>query len=509
MFAAGIAGFSSSGLFNACSNKKSLPNIVYILADDLGYGDVRCLNPESGIPTPNIDSLAKDGMVFTDAHSGSAVCTPTRYGILTGRYAWRSRLQSGVLTGYSPHLIEPSRLTVASLLKKFGYRTAAIGKWHLGMDWATKDGYKYSDAWGETGEHVDYSQTIKNAPTDLGFDYFFGISASLDMTPYVYIENRNVLREPDKIIPASDGYAFYRSGPVAPDFKHERVLPVITQKAVDFIRNHVQNRKSQPFFLYFSLTAPHTPILPTKEFRGKSGIGPYGDFVMQCDGSVGQILNALDELNLSDNTLVIFTSDNGPSPAANFKHLREMGHLSSYIFRGYKADIYEGGHRIPFIARWSGNIPQGSAYEHPVCLTDLMATLAAIVGYELPDDAGEDSVNLLPVLKGGMKTPVREAVVHHSINGSFSIRQGKWKLELCPGSGGWSSPTPKEAREKGLPPVQLYDLSADIGEQKNVQDRFPEIVDRLTKLLKKYAEEGRSTPGKPQKNDVEIKIRKT
>ncbi len=498
------AFLSAGGLWTYCRSPQSLPNIVLILADDLGYGDVKALNPDSRIPTPNLDALAAQGMVFTDAHSNSAVCTPTRYGLLTGRYAWRSRLQSGVLAGYAPHLIEPRRLTVARLLKEQGYRTACVGKWHLGLDWATKDGYQYDDRWDADERHVDFSGEIKNGPVDLGFDYFFGIASSLDIPPYVYLENRRVVNPKIVRIEGQNGYGFYRPGPASEDFDHRQVLSTLTQKCVQFIEQTHQH--SKPFFLYYAMTAPHTPILPTSAFQGKSGIGPYGDFVMEVDAAVGQLVKALKRLNLFENTLIIFTSDNGPSPMANFQHLAKVGHHPSYIFRGAKADIFEGGHRIPFIATWPQRVPAGHTYAHPICLTDVMATLAELVLFPLPDQAGEDSVSLLPVLLGQHNQPVREALVHHSINGSFSIRKGKWKLELCPGSGGWSDPRPQKAFALGLPLLQLYDLEKDITERKNLQDQYPEVVHELLCLLEKYVAEGRSTPGKVQKNDVQPDI---
>jgi arylsulfatase A len=490
------------GGFPACrTQSKSFPNIVYIIADDMGYGDVSCLNPDGKIPTPNMDRLASEGMIFSDAHSGSAVCTPTRYGILTGRYAWRSRLESGVLWGYSRTLIPKTRMTVASFLKQYGYSTACVGKWHLGWDWATTDGNIFSDRSDETGETVDYSKPIKGGPLDLGFDYFFGIPASLDMLPYVYVENDRVVAAPTEAVEETQGRQFFRGGPIAPGFKHEEVLPRCTAKAVEFIDNHAIKRPADPFFLYFPLNAPHTPILPTREFQGKSGIGPYGDFVMQCDWTVGEILKALDRHKIAENTLFIVTSDNGCSPMADFDDLARQGHHPSYHFRGYKADIYEGGHRIPFIARWPAKVVPGSLCDDTICLTDLMATMAAILDFDLPGNAGEDSVSILPDLLGTAMAPVREATVHHSINGSFSIRQGKWKLEFCPGSGGWSYPTPVEAQNLELPRIQLYDLDLDIGEQKNVMDEHPDIVEHLTELMAKYVNDGRSTPGLAQKND--------
>lgn len=474
--------------------KAARPNIVYILADDMGYGDVRCLNKDGKIATPNMDRLAGEGMAFTDAHSGSAVCTPTRYGVLTGRYTWRTKLARGVLLGYSQHLIDPARMTVASMLKAEGYHTGGIGKWHLGMDFATRDGKQAAG----NGSNVDFAAPIANSPLAVGFDYYYGISASLDMPPYVYIHNDRFESVP------TTTRTYIRKGLAAEDFHAIDVLPTLTAKAVEYIGQCAKAGADKPFFLYMPLNAPHTPIAPTKEFQGKSGLNAYGDFVMQVDDTVGKVLAALESHHLTDNTLVILTSDNGCSPQANFKQLAEKGHNPSYVFRGHKADIFEGGHRIPFIARWPGRVKPGSTCSQTICLTDLLATCAAIVGAKLPDSAGEDSVNILPALTGAADKPLREATIHHSINGSFSIRQGKWKLELCPGSGGWSDPKPRSTEAQQLPDVQLYDLDQDISERRNLQAEHPDVVAKLTKLLKSYIETGRSTPGTPQKNDREI-----
>jgi len=504
--ALGVSVLGLGGLSSCKIRKKSNPNIVYIIADDMGYGDVSCLNPDGKIPTPNIDRLASEGMTFTDAHSGSAVCTPTRYGILTGRYCWRSRLESGVLWGYSRALIPKTRMTIASLLKQHGYATACVGKWHLGWNWATTDGTIFSDRSDETGESVDYSKPVSGGPLDLGFDYFFGIPASLDMLPYVYVENARVVAAPTETIEGTEGRRFYRGGPIAPGFKHEEVLPKCTAKAIQFIDNHANTDPDAPFFLYFPLNAPHTPILPTADFQGKSGIGPYGDFVMQCDWTVGEIMQTLDRHGMTENTLFIVTSDNGCSPMADFDDLAQQGHHPSYHFRGYKADIYEGGHRIPFIARWPAKVFPGSVCDDTICLTDLLATVAAILDSDLPAGSGEDSVSILPDLLGRASGSVREATVHHSINGSFAIRQGKWKLEFCAGSGGWSFPQPLEAEKLDLPRFQLYDLDQDISERVNVMDEHPEVVERLTEILMDYVEAGRSKPGPPQKNDRQVSI---
>lgn len=473
------------------------PNIVYILCDDLGYGDVRCLNPEGKIPTPQMDRLAGGGMIFTDAHSSSAVCTPTRYGLLTGRYNWRSRMKFGVLNGLSRRLIEPGRETIASFLKQQGYATACIGKWHVGMDWPQNDGTASGNS--DNPKKIDYTQPIQGGPTAVGFEYYFGISASLDMAPFVFIENDRVTELP------TVEKEWVRKGPAGVNFEAIDVLPKLTEKATSYIAQQAAAAKGgKPFFLYLPLASPHTPILPTKEWQGKSGLNAYADFVMETDATVGAVMDELEKQGLTENTLIVLTSDNGCSPAAEYPELLAKGHNPSHHFRGTKADIFEGGHRVPFLVRWPAKIKSGSTTDQVTCLTDLFATCADIVQKKLPDQVAEDSVSILPVLTGKAEKPVREAIVHHSINGSFSIRQGQWKLELCAGSGGWSQPQPNKPEEAKLPRVQLYDLSKDIGETRNLQAEHPEIVERLTKLLEKYGAEGRSTPGAPQQNTTPV-----
>lgn len=465
------------------------PNIVYILADDMGYGDVSCLNSESRIRTRHIDRVASEGMAFHDAHSSSAVCTPSRYSILTGRYNWRSWLKHGVTFGYSRSVIEPGRMTVASFLRGQGYRTGCVGKWHLGWTWPKC---------GAGEDAVDWTRPITDGPTDHGFDTFFGISASLDMAPYVYIDNERPTAVPVRVCEESKGKAFWRAGPIAPDFKHEDVLSRFTERAVGFVEESACDER--PFFLYFPLPAPHTPILPRPEFRGQSRTNAYGDFCLEVDAVVGTLAAVLDRLGIADDTLLVFTADNGCSPMADFPELAQVGHHPSHVFRGHKADIYEGGHRIPLVLRWPAAVPAGTACDEPVCLVDLLATCADIVGARLPDNAGEDSVSNLPLWRGrAQAAPLREATVHHSIDGSFAIRKGRWKLELCPGSGGWSPPRPGPECA-GLPPVQLYDMDADVGERRNVESEHPAVVAELKALLTRYVAEGRSTPGATQAN---------
>jgi len=491
-----------------------LPNIVVVLADDLGYGDPACYNPAGRIATPVLDRLAAEGMRFTDAHTTSSVCTPTRYGLLTGRYNWRSRLQRGVLGGLSPRLIEPGRDTVASILRRQCYHTACIGKWHLGMDWVVKPGESVSPLAVESREQVfavDYGQPITNGPDAVGFDYFWGIAASLDMVPYTYIENDRVTALPtdDRDFPmvADRETGRCRQGPAAPGFEPERVLPDTVAKCADYIRSRAAAaRAGRPFFLYVPLTAPHTPILPTPDWQGRSQLNAYGDFVMQTDAAIGEILAALDEHGLTDDTLVIVTSDNGCSPQADFPALAQAGHDPSGGLRGHKADIYEGGHRVPFLVRWPGRVQPGSTTDHLASTVDILATCVAAAGSDVPPEAGEDSVSLLPTLVGATDPP-RTSLAMHSINGSFAVREGRWKLCLCPGSGGWSPPRPGRGQDDaGLPPVQLFDLEADRAETTNLEAEHPEVVARLTALLEGWVAEGRSTPGPRRNNTVPVEI---
>ena len=483
----GIVAASSA----ATATDGATPNIVYILADDLGYGDVQALNPSRGkIKTPHLDRLAAQGMTFTDAHSGSSVCTPTRYGLLTGRYAWRSRLQKGVFDGTDdPPLLAEGRLTVSTLLKQHGYSTAAIGKWHLGFlsERPTSGAGEAAKKKGKTGEAgLPVGSRIIGGPITRGFDYFWGCSNARTMSGL--IENDRVIESLPPI----------------------QMLPRLERQAVNYLAEHAAAaRAGKPFFLYVPLTSPHTPILPTPEWQGKSGLGAYGDFVMQTDAVVGKILAALDEHGLATNTLVIFTADNGCSPAAGTPALEKQGHFASAQFRGYKADIWDGGHRVPFLARWPGKIKPASTSMQLICHVDFIATCAELLGAPLPPNAGEDSVSILPALLGANRAPTREAVVHHSIHGMFSIRQGPWKLELCPGSGGWAAPLDPAARKAGLPEIQLYNLAADPAESKNVHAENPAIVARLRELLDRYVADGRSTPGAKQTNDVVIDLLKT
>lgn len=482
----------------AMSTKAAKPNIIYILADDMGPGDVMAYNAECKFSTPNLDRMAAEGMKFMDAHSNSSVCTPTRYGILTGRYAWRTRKKNGVLQGHSRHLIDPARETVALLLKKQGYKTACIGKWHLGMDWASTDG---EDVHKTAPKNVDFTKPTQNGPLDVGFDYYFGISASLNMDPHAYIAGRKILGTmeylEDKAAIKARGFIGAKPGWAAKEFVQSQVLPDFTRKTCEWIREN----KDNPFFVYMPLNSPHSPIVPNAAFEGKSGLSPHGDFCMETDWAVGEVLKTLDKLGIADNTLVIFTADNGTSPQAKLERMQEQGHYSSWIYRGLKGTTWEGGQRVPFLVRWPDGIKAGTVSSQLICTTDLMATAAKIAGVELADNTGEDSVSFLPALKGEAIPGIgKRGVVHHSDAGVFAIRRGKWKL-LFDNKGGSRRKNPKDKPVINSADLLLFDMEKDAVESTNLSAEYPEVVDSLKKLLAGYINRGRSTPGAPQKND--------
>ena len=474
----------------SCDLKVERPNVVFILADDMGYGDLACQNSESKIPTPFLDQLALEGMRFTDAHSPSSVCTPTRYGILTGRYAWRTRLKKGVLWQWDPPLIE-DEYTVGQMFKDAGYHTACIGKWHLGWEWAFPDSVEIKSSL--PGKLVDYSATIKGGPLAKGFDYYFGDDVP-NFQPYTFIENDKVVKVPTIMKPDS---LFGGRGMMAEGWRLDAVMPTITQKAVDYIQEQTNKPETGPFFLFFTLTAPHTPIAPTKDFLGKSNAGLYGDFVNEVDFCVGRIMKALDDCGIADNTLVIFTSDNG-SPGRNGENWsgpvssvkRDFGHDPSYPWRGVKSDIWEGGHHVPYLVRWPGNIKAGSVNEELIGHLDFMRTMAEILNVEIPPGAAPDSYNILPAYLDESIKPIREALVHHSGGGMFAIRQGPWKLCFGLGPAGFSGGFIGQG--PGDPAGQLYNLQDDPGETKNVYFDNPDVVEQLTELLERYKREGRS-----------------
>ncbi len=488
------------------AQQKTLPNIVYILADDMGYGDVSANNAASKIATPNIDRLAGEGMRFTDAHTTSSVCTPSRYSILTGRYPWRSRLPVGVLRGYSRTLIDEGQPTVATLLKTNAYRTGVVGKWHLGLDWVPKEAYKDSikpafnkdRLYGITQEmnpdHIDFSEAPVGGPTTQGFDYSYILPASLDMPPYCYLENDRLtasLTAHTNGNKLESGYTgpFWRAGLMSPSFDFYDVLPAFTRKANDFIRK--QDGSNNPFFLYFPMPAPHTPWVPAEHFRGKSQAGEYGDYVQQVDDAVGQILHTLDSMGIAGNTLVIFSSDNGPYWRENFVEMFQ--HHAAGPFRGMKGDAFEGGHRVPFIVRYPGRVNAGSVCNATITLASLMATCVELVGETSGKFETEDSYSILPVLTGKAASVAEQpAIVNISSRGVYDIRKGDWKLITQLGSGGFTVPAVVEPTPGG-PVAQLYHLAADIHEDNNLYSQHPEKVKELTELLEKIknAEKGK------------------
>ncbi len=468
-------------LTRASALTPSRPNIVYILADDLGYGDVQALNPERGrIPTPHLDRLAAQSKVFTDAHSGASICTPTRYGLMTGRYAWRTRLQQGVLDGGNDEpLIASERLTVATFLRQQGYATAAIGKWHLGF-MADPPPAATKSRGLPVGAPI--GAKILGGPVERGFDYFWGCSNARTLASL--IENDRVV----ELLPPVE------------------MAPRLRERAIAYLRERATPAKAgQPFFLYVALTSPHLPLVPSAEWKGKSPLGLYGDFVQQMDADVGSIVAALDESGLARNTLLIFASDNGCSVQADVEKLEAAGHFASARFRGYKADGWEGGHRVPFFVRWPGVVASGTTNDATIGIGDFMSTVADLLKAPLPEEASPDGVSFLPALYGKPLSSTRTALVHHSARGQFSLREGPWKLIFGGGSGGVGKPSDEEAKAAGLPEVQLYHLKSDPGETTNLASTQSERVRRMEALLHRYIADGRSTPGPVQRNDVEVR----
>lgn len=491
-------------VFSIISLQAQAPNIIYILADDLGIGDITSYNQDSKIKTPNIDKLSSRGVLFTNAQTSSSVCTPTRYGIITGRYCWRTPLQEGVLRGYDKALIEPERITIASFLKNHSYHTACIGKWHLGWSWNNI----------ENGPRkVDFSKPVSNGPNSCGFDYSYNIIASLDMPPFVYVENGKCLGIPIDTIEARKGLTVHRRGIIAPGFKHATTLQNFTKKALDYIQ--LQSGKEDPFFLYLPLTAPHAPFYPSSEFKGKSGLNLYADFVLMVDDVVKKIVEQLEVNNICENTIVVFTSDNGCTPLANFNELISKGHNPSWKYRGAKSDIFDGGHRVPFIISWPERINCSSVSHQLISTTDFFRTLSDLmnelstedfdnkdIARPLPDNVAEDSYSFLAEIPGFESVlPAREYIVNHSFYGNYAISNGHWKLILCPHSGGWSKPFRDSEEVANLPPYQLYNIISDVAESNNLFYKQPEIVEMLKNQIIQYVKDGRSTPGLPQKND--------
>ena len=481
------------------------PNIIYILADDMGYGDMGCNNPGCKIPTPHLDRLAAEGMRFTDAHASSSVCSPSRYALLTGRYCWRTPLKSSVLWPWDPPLIEADRPTVAKLLRQQGYRTACIGKWHLGWEWATKDG---KPACGDEPigrlnreqrqaleRNIDYSQPIGGGPLACGFDYYFGVDVP-NFPPYTWFEQDRLAAAPTEQKPEE---MFGLPGAMKSGWKLEDMVPEFVRRA----RAYIAEAGSDPFLLYLPLTSPHTPIVPNQEFIGRSGAGLYGDFVCEVDWVVGEIMAALDEQGLADDTLLIFTSDNGPecSPAAAggcYEHVRQFGHYSMAHLRGAKRDTWEGGHRVPFVARWPGVTPAGSVCDQLALLGDFMATCAQLTGVQLPSGAAEDSISVLPLLQGQIDAPVRRSAVHHSCAGRFALRQDDWVFIDAP-SGDDNREPDWFKEERGYSdhdfPGELFNLKDDIAERQNLYGQHPDIVRSMSRRLEEVKVQGEALAG--------------
>lgn len=499
---------------SAAPPNRSQPNIVVILADDLGWGDVRCNNPDRGrIPTPRIDALAAQGMRFTDGHASAAACSPSRYSLLTGRYHWRTRIQGGIVSMWERPLVTPDRMTIADLAAAQGYRNACVGKWHLGWDWpiATDDARFFKNLGGPAGggkvivnpspDHVaawrrTFAQPIPGGPISCGFAEYFGTDVP-NWPPFCFIENDRTQGIPSMLLPRDQVTKLLATsqGPALPDWQLDAILPTLVDRATGIIRR--ESEAGRPFLLYAPLTAPHTPIAVAKEWSGASGLGvPYADFVTQTDAAVGSILDAIGTAGIANDTLVVFTSDNGCETKVGLDQLAARGHFPSGPFRGFKRDAWEGGHRVPFIVRWPAVVEAGSVCDQPVCSVDLMATLAEVFGVDLPADAGEDSVSLMSLFRGG-KEPVHEAIVSQSYAGVFAIRSGRWKLIFGPGEG------PPDGS-----PARLFDLDADPGETRDVAGDHPREVERLRATMKRYAAAGRSTPGPAQRNDVRVVIRK-
>jgi arylsulfatase A len=479
------------------------PNIIVILADDFGVGDIQVHYPNNKIPTPNLDLLVRQGMSFTDAHSASAVCSPTRYGLLTGRYAWRTRLQEWVLASYEPPLIDARRLTLPGFFKQHGYHTACVGKWHLGWEWPGPQPSRMMKTPNilRTAKW-DFSKPIRGGPTERGFDTYFGTDVP-NYPPFTFIENDRVAVQPtarfrQEAVDRLHLQKAFDGAPTAPGWRFDAILPEITRRAVSHI--HQRAKDDEPFFLYFSMTSPHEPVAPSKDFAGKSGIAPIADFVMETDWSAGQVINAVDEAGIADETIVIFTADNGHSGYTGWEKLIAAGHQPSGPYRGRKGDIWEGGHRVPFIVRWPGRVAAGSSSDQLLCLNDLFATCAELLGETLSDDEGEDSFSFLSVLLRQDASDVRDNLVSHSVDGEFAYREGPWKIVFK------MAGRNREASRGKPTVVELYHLDRDIGEKSDVSQQRPEIVERLTAGLKTVVEQGRSRPGRAQPNDTNVRF---
>ncbi len=476
----------------------SRPNIVILYADDMGYGDLAIQNPNSKIPTPNLDQLAREGMRFSDAHTSSGVCTPSRYALLTGTHHWRSFY--GIVNSFGKPVFKDGELTMAKMLREKGYDTACIGKWHLGWNW---DAIRKPDAPKKRNLHTDFdwSKPVPGGPLDQGFDYYFGDDV-INFPPYAWIENNRLLRAPDSDLkmenlsdPAKEGSWEARPGPALKDWDFYKVLPTLVDKSVEYVRG----RKSavKPFFLYVPFPSPHAPIIPNKEFDGKSKAGPFGDFMVQTDDACGRILAALKEIGAEQNTIVVFSADNGPEKYA-YERDEKFGHWSAGPLRGLKRDIYEGGHRVPMLIRWPGVLKPGSVCDALFSQIDLMATFASVTGYKLPEAAALDSHDFLPFLTGKTEAAPRRSHIHNTNANQYAIRDGNWLL--IDAKTGYVSGVNKEWEKRhGYPPdaegaVELYDLAKDLGQKLDLATEQPEVVAKLQKLLAKIRADGHSAP---------------
>lgn len=481
------------------------PNVVIIFADDMGYGDVSHLNPEARTFTPNIDNLARKGIVFSNAHASASVCTPSRYGLLTGRYAWRSASGGRVGNGFGKPVIEEGRQTIASLFKNDGYTTACIGKWHLGLDWQTKDGADQPGFNSKTGySNLDYTKKVTSGPNNYGFDYSFIHPASLDMPPYVFLRDHMTIDPevmltsdiyPDRLEDTEyywdkkhtdehdvywDKMVWWRRGEISNTFRIENCLTEILEDGISFIERHASEKPTEPFFLYLPLTGPHSPWMPTDQFKGKSSIGTYGDFMMNIDHVVGQVSETLKRLGMDDDTIIIFSSDNGAYWPQSEIDLQN--HDSNWGTRGQKGDVWDGGHRIPLIISWPSRIKDRMVYDHLVSLTDLFATFADLTGQKLQSGSGEDSSSFLHVLNGNTGKITRHSMIHQSSGGMYSIRMDGWKFIDGLGSGGFTAPSNLDPAPEG-PSGQLYQIKTDTLESGNLFLQHPDIVKKLQKEL--------------------------
>jgi arylsulfatase A len=487
--------------FSARAEKRP-PNIVFILADDFGVGDVHALYTSNKIATPNLDRLVREGMHFTDAHSASAVCTPTRYGLLTGRYPWRTRLQEWVLACYEPPLIDEHRLTLPAFLQQHGYHTACIGKWHLGWNWpGSQPSRMFEEKNALRLAEWDFTRPIRGGPTASGFDEYFGVDLP-NYPPFTFIENDRVTVQPTARFEGAGASVhvgkLFAGAPMAPGWQFEEILPELTRRAVRHIHEHAKQDK--PFFLYFAMTSPHEPVAPSKRFAGKSGIAPIADFVMETDWSAGEVIKAIDEAGIAQNTIVIFTGDNGHAGYTGMEKLVKAGHKVSGPYRGSKGDIWEGGHREPFVIRWPGHIAARSTSDQLLCLNDMFATCAELLDAKLPDNVAEDSFSFLPAALGKPATAPRSNLVSHSVHGEFAYREDGWKIVF-------KMPESTLDASRGKPAVvQLYNLKNDIAENHNVAQQHPEIVQKITARLQALVDHGRSRPGPPEANDTRVRF---